>query len=515
MSTKFMRVSKRKTLKSDDINNSIQLLNFKRITGNDAQVNLEYERIENYKGLWKHKQNIVDIEDFISKPISSCPMNIFPHFHWMVIEGKRPNITENFIKDVNHKEYFDKKKSSFNLNRGDVNNFQIGNINQGNSLTINQIQGGIGNNQLILHNISKELQIFMDNFEMRFRKEIKQGKVDENENGLFEISKELVISLNAIKYEPGVVELLPYIISFLISLLKNKQNINDEKIQWLISLVLESILSSPFYNLTPYLHQIVSLLISLLFFNLEERFSERIIQLKDKLIAITVLLINKLSTYYEDFIDQLIFLSFQKIKIKRNEQIPRLASLYTSIGLFVRMGVGYIEKYLLPNLENILLELYEYIEYDVRNNSIGLDMDVDRKEHLNQINFSQSFDISNFVNIELYNESAFDIIEDNNEYKSIAGKLDNENKLEVKKNKKKEREKMENQIRWASQIYNLLIEASKLYIKENHIKITASNESFSEISSSYSNNLLIIKQVFKNDIKDFINDISKQFDFTS
>lgn len=39
------------------------------------------------------------MEDYISKPIASCPMQSFPHFHWVSIEGKRPMIPENFIRD--------------------------------------------------------------------------------------------------------------------------------------------------------------------------------------------------------------------------------------------------------------------------------------------------------------------------------------------------------------------------------------------------------------------------------
>jgi len=41
------------------------------------------------------------LEDYITKPISSCPMQAFPHFHWISLEGKRPLIPENFIRDEN------------------------------------------------------------------------------------------------------------------------------------------------------------------------------------------------------------------------------------------------------------------------------------------------------------------------------------------------------------------------------------------------------------------------------
>lgn len=44
----------------------------------------------------------------------------------------------------------------------------------------------------LIHNISKELQIFLENFEQRFRKEIKTNKLNPNPN--FSMTKELEIS---------------------------------------------------------------------------------------------------------------------------------------------------------------------------------------------------------------------------------------------------------------------------------------------------------------------------------
>ena len=100
-----MRISKRKTLKVDDLNNSIRFYNFIPLIGYDSYATSEYEKIENVKGLWRPKQNIVDIEEYLSKPLTAFPMKPFPHFHWFAIEGKKPNISENFIreeiKDIN------------------------------------------------------------------------------------------------------------------------------------------------------------------------------------------------------------------------------------------------------------------------------------------------------------------------------------------------------------------------------------------------------------------------------
>ena len=61
----------------------------------------DYEKIENVKGLWRMKQSVIDIEDYLTKPMALYPMQPFPHFYWFAIEGKRPNIPENFIRNEN------------------------------------------------------------------------------------------------------------------------------------------------------------------------------------------------------------------------------------------------------------------------------------------------------------------------------------------------------------------------------------------------------------------------------
>lgn len=390
-----MRITKRKTLKSDDINNSIQMLNYKRISGYDSHANVEYETIENFKGLWKQKQNMIDIDDYLSKPIGSCPMQPLLHYHWMVIEGKRPNIPENFIKEnYNHEDknkYLSNYPGNQGLNSNDVNNFIL--PIQQNSQQLLQ------SNQSIIHNISKELQIFYDNFEIRFRKEMKQAKV--NNEDFYEISKELEISLDAIKNEPGVVELLPYIIEFLMSILKNKQNLKENKIQMLIISTLCCIDASPYFNVPPYLHQIITLILSILLLNVDDKYSQLAILLKDKTAKLLVDIINKYEAYYNDFIDQITFVVSQHLQISEN---PRLISLYASLSFINELGPKFIESILFSKLEHILLKL----QYFKINNSMN-------SNKFEPINFSQTFDINKFSNLP-YNSTFM------NEYSSIAGK---------------------------------------------------------------------------------------------
>ena len=260
---KFMRVSKRKTLKVDDLNHSIQFYNFDPLYGYDSYANCEYEKIENIKGLWRPKQTIIDIEDYFSKPLSAFPMLPFPHFHWLVIDGVKPNISENFIREEvinktnnNNNELnniIHKKMSidsTYSLNNN--NNIQIEEKRKKDEVKINPI----------IHNISKELQIFFENFKQRFRKEIKINKLNKNNKNLI-LTKELEISLNIIKTSPGVVELLPYILEFFMNFLTE----NDCKINMMILLYLNEIIFNKYFFLEPYLHQIIIILLNFILFD--------------------------------------------------------------------------------------------------------------------------------------------------------------------------------------------------------------------------------------------------------
>lgn len=273
-----MRVSKRKTLKVDDLNHSLRFFNFKPLFGYDSFANAEYERIDVVNGLWRPKQNIIDLEDYLSKPIVSCPMQVFPHFHWIAIEGKRPNIPENFIREeiINKLpiEQVNSKDTYVNINQQEI----LANTN------INTQHAKAKVVPPVIHNISKELQIFLENFEQRFRKEIKSSKL--NPNPLFSMSKELEVSLNVIETEPGVVELLPYIIEFLMANLTHKQYIKEAKVHMVILHYVDAILKNPYFYLEPYLHQLVTLLLSLILMENSGGLIELAINVKDYAIKI-------------------------------------------------------------------------------------------------------------------------------------------------------------------------------------------------------------------------------------
>jgi hypothetical protein len=111
-------------------------------------------------------------------------MQPYPHFHWVALDGKRPNIPENFIRE----------------------DFKVTPVSEDVKMQVEGIQSIVQQPNIekrnakiippVIHNISKELQIFLDNFEQRFRKEIKVSRLSTSD--IFTITKELAISNNII-----------------------------------------------------------------------------------------------------------------------------------------------------------------------------------------------------------------------------------------------------------------------------------------------------------------------------
>ena len=205
---KFIRISKRKTLKVDDLGHSLKLYNIEEPIGYDSYSMTDYEKIENVKGLWKMKQNVIDIEDYLTKPMAIYLMQPFPHFYWFAIEGKRPNIPENFIRNENQNIEINKieKEHLSNNESKDMNN------NEETMSKINEESNSENNNQNeikieepkkeqkkinhVIHNISKELQIFFENFKQRVQNEI---NANVNNHYLY-LSKDMQMSINIIKF---------------------------------------------------------------------------------------------------------------------------------------------------------------------------------------------------------------------------------------------------------------------------------------------------------------------------
>jgi hypothetical protein len=417
---KFMRISKRRTLKVDDLNHALKFYNFKTIYGYDSYANAEYERIDSVNGLWRPKQNIIDLEDYLSKPIVSCAMQAFPHFHWISIEGKRPNIPENFIRDTTIPQ-------TMNIDEDANINFinpptqtQTQSTTQTNLTNIRPKGGNVSSTGMtaqakivypVIHNISKELQMFLENFQQRFRKEIKLSKLNTS-NRIYrrslQMTKELEISLNVVENEPGVVELLPYLIEFLMENLSNQQYTNDPKVHMIILAYMNAIMKNPFFYLEPYIHQLTAQTLSLILMEnqVEEEQVDSVIEVKDFAIHILKLIYQRFMTKYPNFIHQLVEVFTDNIKIPLEGAVCYL-TLYGAIKAMNELGPAHIINVVIPEFETILNSIREVsndyiISKPVSNRRVSISTPGETKSKFgNQTQNTQNINITNENNSNL------------------------------------------------------------------------------------------------------------------
>lgn len=273
-------------------------------------------------------------------------MQPFPHFHWFVIDGKRPNIPENFIREE-HKSVQVEYQPTKELLGPDLTAQSVekqvtsnGNVKQQGNKIIAPV----------IHNISKELQIFLENFEQRFRKEIKFIHLNPSSNLM--LSNEILISLNVIETEPGVVELLPYIIEFLMSNLANQQYIKEPKVHMIILHYIDAILKNPYFYLEPYLHQLVTLILSLILMENSNQFLDQIIRVKDFAIETLSRIHRKYETKYPNFSQQIIRIC--KDNIVPNINNPCYLTTYGAIKSINAFGPLSIIDHIIPKLDQII-----------------------------------------------------------------------------------------------------------------------------------------------------------------
>ena len=337
---KFLRISKRKTLKVDDLGHSLKLYNIEEPIGYDSYSMIDYEKIENVKGLWRMKQNVIDIEDYLTKPMAIYPMQPLPHFYWFAIEGKRPNIPENFIRNENQNKDSTKIKienpyHNDNIQKENENNMNndetVNKINEENNNEIKDENNAENETEIenskeeekkinhVIHNIPKELQIFFENFKQRFQNEITGNKM--NNNQYLSLSKDMQMSINIIKTNPGIVELVPYIINYLMTTFEKFSS--DIKICYYILHYINSIINNKSFFLEPYLHQILIIIISFILYDNDKKniiYLDPILRLKFFAIKILQQILLTYSIKYHELQFQLVQIFMENIDFKLYEK---------------------------------------------------------------------------------------------------------------------------------------------------------------------------------------------------
>ena len=132
-----------------------------------------------------------------------------------------------------------------------------------------------------------------------------------------------------ISREPGVSELLPYILEFLMNNLSSTQNINQPKAYMVTLTCLLSILNNPFFYLDPYIHQVVTLVLSAVLINNNYTYNDIFITIKHYAIKLLKMLFIKFETKYPNFINQL--LAILKDNIVPKKDAPNYLTVYGAI----------------------------------------------------------------------------------------------------------------------------------------------------------------------------------------
>jgi hypothetical protein len=145
----------------------------------------------------------------------------------------------------------------------DNNNFMQNNDDNANGFGVENSKEEPKKINHVIHNISKELQIFFENFKQRFKNEMNGNKSNNNRPYLY-LSKDMQMSINIIRTNPGVVELVPYIINFLMISFENFSS--DIKICHCILHYINSIINNQSFFLEPYLHQILIIVLSFILY---------------------------------------------------------------------------------------------------------------------------------------------------------------------------------------------------------------------------------------------------------
>ena len=308
---KFMRHSKRKTLKTIDIEKSLNVLNLEPLYGYNTNKSLNFKEALVGPGhaLYYIDNNEIDFEKLINKPLPNVPRVTTFTAHWLAIEGVQPLIPQNpllseiknlppaqrgslvnniltsssiGISTISNESGATNPDSTANSFTSSANN-KLNNIanglngisSNGNAARMNNVSNGDVNKSsayeirpLVKHVLSKELQVYFNKvievllLNTSLENEKTGGdsdKINETiENN--ELLKQAV--LHSLRSEPGLHQLVPYFIEFI----KEQVTYNLKNVQLLTTMleVIYSLLSNETIFLHPYIHGLMPSILTLL-----------------------------------------------------------------------------------------------------------------------------------------------------------------------------------------------------------------------------------------------------------
>jgi len=138
----------------------------------------------------------------------------------------------------------------------------------------------------------------------------------------------------------------------------NKQYIDQPKVHMISLSFINAILKNPYFYIEPYIHQILTLILSVILIEVNSSQIDLIINVKDFAIGILKKIFNEYEIKYPNFITQL--LNIFKQKIIPNKHNPNFLTCYGAIKVLKYLLFPII-KFILINKPSVKIYLSSFI----------------------------------------------------------------------------------------------------------------------------------------------------------
>ncbi|BFZ54557.1 histone H4-like TAF Taf6, SAGA complex subunit [Savitreella phatthalungensis] len=213
---KFMRHSKRTTMRTADIDHALRVLNVEPLYGFAANNPVQWHEAPLAPGqppLYYVEDEEIEFEKIINAPLPKVPRDVSYTAHWLAIEGVQPAIPQN---PTPAHDFTQKHSGSGDLPEPEVK-------------------------PLIKHALSKELLLYFER--------ITKAVLDQ-ENDVLRSA-----AIASLRHDPGLHQLLPYFVQYIAE--KVTHNLNDLFVLDMVMQMASALLDNRNIFIEPYVHQLV------------------------------------------------------------------------------------------------------------------------------------------------------------------------------------------------------------------------------------------------------------------